>query len=327
MCVIIRRDPGIIIPEEKIWSACEVNPDGYGLSVIDRGKIETIKIFDPTGNKASDILKRLEDAKDQKVFLHLRYNTAGANSTDNCHPFKSFDDGPFEIQFMHNGTLTSFKENKDGSSDTALFNQRIITPTINAFYSIDGEDVLLNETLKRILEEFKGYSVFTLYDSNGKELTLENNSCKDHNGWWSSNEYSFNRRHREPVKNTYWNNYKKNNTKEDEDNNPFGPGTTGGTSNTQKMFPKPKETPTKTQAKTTGYAISQAKKDGLVNRYHTPPNKRVTFVELTEITDLKDILVFSEEEIYDLCNEQPTVATCLIMDLLYELWKKEKEQH
>jgi len=93
MCVIIVRNPGIEIDPEKISSACEVNPHGFGVSIVDRGKLETIKYFNEKGNDAKELLTILDQEKDNLVFAHLRFSTKGAKNQDNCHPFRIFQDG------------------------------------------------------------------------------------------------------------------------------------------------------------------------------------------------------------------------------------------
>ena len=168
MCVIIKREPKIIIPDEKLISACHVNSDGWGYSVVDRGKLETKKFHDPKGTKPEDVIKALKDAEDNLLFLHLRFTTAGKTNTDNCHPFEVFKGDNYEVQFMHNGTLNKFsKGTTDDYSDTYHFTQEILKPLVRAFYEVDGASVLANPTLKAILDEFQAASAFALYDNEG----------------------------------------------------------------------------------------------------------------------------------------------------------------
>jgi hypothetical protein len=334
MCVIIKREAKIIIPEEKIRSACHVNGDGFGFSVVDRGKIETIKVKkEGIKNEADEVLKLLEDAKENEIFLHLRYTTAGKTNEDNCHPFTSFNAEGYEVQFMHNGTLSKFSKGTDHDhSDTWHFNEQILKPLLMRFYEVDGAGVLLNPLLKTILDEFRGGGVFMLYDNEGNSLAVENTSCKQFEGWWASNEYSFNRTHRDPVKPTYddydrydygsyYNSYSKGRS-----HSIYSPSKLAAT------LPSPTKTETtstdtrlKAEAKQTGYAIMQAKKHGILPRKLTAPEHRPTFVELANLESLNDIMVMTESDIYDVVNELPQAATALIMDLIHELWVKNQE--
>lgn len=345
MCVIIKREPKILIPDEKISSACHVNSDGWGISVIDRGKIVTQKFHDPKGTKPEDVIKALQEAEENLLFLHLRFTTAGKTNTDNCHPFEVFDGDNFQVQFMHNGTLSKFNKGKgDDFSDTYHFTQEILKPLVRAFYEVDGASVLSNPTLKTILDEFRNQSAFALYDSEGNSLLCENSSCKQFEGWWASNEYSFNRYHRTTNTASSMGDW------EDNDNysyygnsryprrsySPTTPKqTTTATTNTPGVTvvdskgvattPKTTLTSTKDQCKKIGYALMQAKRQNAPTRTLTPPQKRMTFSDLSDIDSLKQIMVMTEGDIYDLCAELPLAATALIMDLIHELWEKEQK--
>lgn len=337
MCVIIKREPNIVIPTEKIISACHVNPDGYGFSVVDRGKIETIKVQQPGGNESDQVLKLLEDAKDHDVYLHLRYTTAGKTNEANCHPFKAFAGDNFEVQFMHNGTLSKFSKGTDHDhSDTWHFNEEFLKPLLLRFYEIDGAGVLENPLLKTILDEFRGGSAFMLYDNEGNHLAVENTACKQWEGWWSSNEYSFNRTHRDPPKPVSYG-YHEYDDDYSYGRRSYGHRTYSPAATTTKVETKKEDTPvdrketatdiaTKAECKQVGYAVMQAKKQGVLPRKLTPPDERATFQEMAYLDDLKDIMVMTESDIYDLVAEMPLGATALIMDLIHELYVKTEEQ-
>lgn len=333
MCVIISREPQVLIPHDKLSSAAIVNPDGFGFSIIDRGKIETIHMFEVGGNKATDIIKAFDDAKDHQCYMHLRYTTAGKSNIDNCHPFQSFKGDGYEVQFMHNGTLGSFKQTASDYSDTYHFNEQIIKPTLKAFYELYGDGVLLDPTFKRILAEFKGGSVFTLYDSNGKELILGDG--KRFEGWWASNEYSFNRSHREPAptyssygsqgyRSKYYNGYL---NRDEDDYGDYCPAPDplpkSSTSTATATTPTPATT-LSDEAKKLGLAIKYLKATGNKEVKLTPPENRITFRELASIGSLSDICVMSEDELFELVSQKPLAATALLMDLIHELWSRKR---
>lgn len=206
MCVIIQRNPGVILPEDKIWSASHVNPDGYGISFIDRGKIETIKEYPTGGNKPEIIMKRLADAPDLQAYVHFRFKTAGKTNTENCHPFQVLDKAKhgIDVMFMHNGTMHEFSGDKE-FSDTYCFNEMILKPLLGNFQlgkKVDGseESILQDTALYHILTKYAG-GVFTLYDNEGHYMIVNKKNgvvFKDNNGkeWWASNAYSFNKSHR-----------------------------------------------------------------------------------------------------------------------------------
>ncbi|SHH47644.1 class II glutamine amidotransferase [Bradyrhizobium erythrophlei] len=202
MCVIIHRLPNIIIPSDKIESACIVNADGFGLAVADRGKIELIKELNPKGNDPERVLKLLEETKDLPILLHLRYKTVGAVNEANCHPFvvtTDADDG-IDIVMCHNGTMNQFNITGNDFSDSYMFNEMLLKPLLERSLcspDVDPEAVLDDELLQLVLNEFvPSSSIVSLLDGNGKSLHIHETSGFEHEGWWSSNNYSFNTQHR-----------------------------------------------------------------------------------------------------------------------------------
>lgn len=331
MCVIIKRDPKVIIPDDKILSAAKVNPDGFGISVIDRGRIVTDKVHRSGGTDPQDILKRLADAIDQPLFLHLRYTTAGKTNEANCHPFQVFDGDSYQVQFMHNGTLSKFNKGRDHDySDTWHFNEEILKPLIRAFYETEGVDVLANETVKKIVSEFQGASVLTLYDSAGNVLNLENSSCKQFDGWWASNTYSFNDNHRTPTTTAATNAYSPTNRsyyygQYGDFDDGWPPAKPKSATPAPTAAKTASTTTTKKECKELGYALMQAKRLNVTPQPLSPPQDRLTFTELAEIADIKDIFYMSEGDIYDLVCDQPLAATALLMDLIYDMWAEDQK--
>lgn len=328
MCVIIAREPKVLIPHEKLTSAAHVNPDGFGFSIIDRGKIETIHMCETNGNNAADIIKAFDDAKDHRCYMHLRYTTAGKTNIDNCHPFQSFKGDGYEVQFMHNGTLGTFKQTASDYSDTYHFNEQIIKPTLKAFYGLYGDNVLANPTFKRILSEFKGGSVFTLYDSNGKELIL--GEGKKFEGWWASNDYSFNRYHREPAssygsqgyRSKYYQGYYTGG--ENDEYGDYSPTDPLPASCSAVAAPTNSEPTVSEESKKVGLAIKYLKATGNNNITLTPPENRITFRELAGLGSLTDVCVLSEDELFEIVAQKPLAATALLMDLIHELWSRHR---
>lgn len=337
MCVIICRDPGIEIPEDKLMSACEVNPDGYGLSVVDRGKLTTIKELPKGGNRAAALIKRLEDAKDHQVFLHLRFRTHGPTNEENCHPFNVTDintDGA-EIQMMHNGVLSRFTSKTDKFSDTWHFNEQILKPLITRMlpYHLKGNTNILDDDLvQNIIEEYCGSgSKIVLFDNNGKHLIANRKLGKEYEGWWASNDYSFNRYHRTSSTGYYTghNNWGRSSgvysatnadaTPWQDDPNFEPPHSKEASKGMEKATSK--EEVKKGVGSLVSIANTTAKH---VNPTIIPPSMRDTFVELVGITRLDQLTVMEKEDIEEMVGEYPEAAVILIMDLLHELYIKNK---
>lgn len=202
MCVIIHRPGKVIIPPEKIESACIVNADGFGLAVVDRGKIELIRELDPKGNNPERVLKLLEETKDLDILLHLRFITVGTKSLDNCHPFvvTTHEADGIDMVMAHNGTMSAFNINGNDFSDSYMFNEMIVRPMMERSLcspDVTPADLLDDEFIQLVLEEFvPSHSVVSFIDGNGKSLHIHEKNGYEHDGWWSSNNYSFERTHR-----------------------------------------------------------------------------------------------------------------------------------
>lgn len=207
MCVIIVKKPGIMIPYQKLDSACHVNNDGWGLSVLqERGTLLNYKKFDPKGNDPDEIYDLMERHKDHYQYLHLRFVTRGEKNLENTHPFPLIEEEDYQLYLMHNGTLSFSKFNiPDGQSDTRAFCEQYAAPTAKAFYTISGPDLLNNENFIRMMDHFITSSwYFTLYDNLGNIKTLGGNGhWHDNESWWSSNDYSFNYNHRGTYSSSY----------------------------------------------------------------------------------------------------------------------------
>jgi hypothetical protein len=200
MCVIIQRQPNVEIPFDKIASACVVNPDGWGFAIADRGKLSIVRGLDKETDPEM-IMKILEDAKDQPLMLHLRYVTQGLRTLENCHPFWSLtrEKHGIDLAFCHNGTLWDWKEEGD-LSDSYWLNQRLVIPLFERVKAyVKDDNILRDEFAIDLLHSTAGVSsLFGLIDGNGVQLAVNGLKGKEYEGWWASNEYSFNDRHRTP---------------------------------------------------------------------------------------------------------------------------------
>ena len=328
MCVIIHRKPGIDIPFAKLESACHVNADGMGLIAIDRGKLELRKFFEPKGNKPETLAKFLEDAKDLHVYAHLRFRTKGATDKDNVHPFGVLTSKKHgvDLQFMHNGTLSDFGTKTE--CDSKQFAKTILRPLAERFLkSMEPNDLLHDTVFCSILDSYAGNnSVFLLTDNLGNHRIINYDNGKEFDGWWASNDYSFNRYHR---------------SKDDGINYGYGRSTrwerddnwVGGSPQTEKKTtvislpsvpagdtgrPFDDEIPFNTAKEEAGEVITSK-----VISPTTPQRER--FTDRAELRNLSDVCQLSSEHIKDLIDEYPEEAYMLIRDLLKELYDRDME--
>ena len=337
MCVIIEKNPGIILPEEKIINACITNSDGWGLSVIDRGKVETFFGLDDKNTDPDKVLKALEKTVNHKAFLHLRFTTAGSRSLENCHPFfttSKTEDG-VEILFMHNGTLSSFKDKENKISDTNNFNTNFLKPLIKTILKANpNENPLNNPLLSKVLEQCAGStSVFTLYDANGDSLIINKTRGKEFEGWWASNEYSFNKSYRSQSYSNYQN-YSHHNYVEDKEtknsststaclvvNENAGGGNTNETS-TNCSVQNNQELKTEAAALKEALKLPADSNSVKIGEYPFNPSTRDSFIELAGIPNLETLCSWTYDDIEGFVTAFPMLAQMLIIDLLYELYLK-----
>jgi hypothetical protein len=358
MCVIIVKKPDVIIPYDKIDSACAVNNDGWGLSVLQEpGKLLNYKGFKASGNDPDEIYDLINRHKEHTQFLHLRFVTKGDKNLENTHPFPLIEEEDYQLYLMHNGTLSFSKfDIPDGQSDTRAFCEQYASPTAKAFYTVAGKDLLNDVNFLRMMDHFISASwYFALYDNLGNYRVLGGQGhWHDSDTWWSSNTYSFNSSHRiaysnNDYQNTHWHNWARGESfnrepfrdnkgklirwdaakhkyvpvEEEEKKTTVTKATT--TTTTEKevgksVIPFLSEKNIKSQGVALGYALSEAKRKGLDWASHTPPKERPTFTELCDLDNLDQACLLNEEDIEELIGNYPEATLILILDLLHALY-------
>ena len=197
MCVIIHKPKNILFPEKDIESAEIVNPHGFGYMYFDRctGRIKTDRSIDTTTDQIKKTFKKF---KNEEVCFHFRYKTHGAIGNKQCHPFRVLDKEKHGVDmfFMHNGTVTSLKSSdllKD-ESDSQAFNRLILHPLLR-----DNPELINNKSFQRLIRQYIGNrSKLCFMYGNGKIVKINEEAGTERAECWVSNEYSFNRNHREP---------------------------------------------------------------------------------------------------------------------------------
>jgi len=325
MCVIIHRQPNVEIPFDKLKSACIVNGDGWGIAIPDRGKLELRRVYEPKGNDPEKVARILEDAKGQDVFLHLRFKTRGATDLKNVHPFTVSTDkhDGIAVQFMHNGTLSDFGNQAD--CDSKVFAREIVRPLYLALRDSFGDQALTNPLFSKIMHKYAGTSsLFALVDSKGNHLIVNKDRGVQHDGWWSSNQYSFDRTHREP---TYSSSYYQSKwvgtgrslQKEAETTAGTAVGPVGRPDTVVKEATSP--TPFGPAKGSIPEVTGNTATKRIIPRGSLPkPTARQTFCEVADIVTLEECSLMTTENIKELISEYPDHAALLIMDLLVELY-------
>lgn len=112
MCIIIYKEPGLIIDDETLRQAWSANPHGAGFAYYDpeKGWIARKGFL-----KLKEFMHAYRPFGDQEAVLHFRIATHGAINAENTHPFMR-DDG---LTLFHNGILSQFGSRE--VSDTGDF--------------------------------------------------------------------------------------------------------------------------------------------------------------------------------------------------------------
>ncbi len=168
MCVIIVLSKNQMIPFKALETACFNNWHSYGLVTKVDGKLDIKKHVPKNGEiDAKAIHKLLEDDIEYERFLHLRHNTAGATTPENCHPFDVYYDPKSgrQVVFMHNGTLYGYKSKKKnesgnevdddtGPSDTKNFVDRVLIPYLCSLDFGNGKADIEHKGTQELIKRF-----------------------------------------------------------------------------------------------------------------------------------------------------------------------------
>lgn len=327
MCVIIHRKPGAELPFDKLKSACLVNPDGFGVLIPDRGKLEMRRVFSNNGNSADELAKLFEDAKDLNVYAHLRFRTKGPKDLTNVHPFTVVNnktDG-IDVQFMHNGTLSDF--GNDIACDSRAFTFEIVRPLYRMVAAKVGKERALYDPLfGKLLGKYAGpSSFFTLVDSLGNSLTINHKRGHDFDWGWASNTYSFDRQHREPTYKTYYQSDAYTDWKRSSHQAAAGTAEGTGTATDQAFNDELpwKDTPKGKIPLPSVYNEKESDPREIVTKDKLQDTKpRQTFVDVAELHDLSEVTQMTQLNIEDLVADYPEHASLLIMDLITELYDR-----
>lgn len=195
MCLIIEKEPGFEIDYDKLKIACVVNPDGYGLSWVQDGRLMQIKSIEK--NDHVKIKALLQKHKEKKLWLHLRHATVGSVNAENCHPFFPVVEPGLDIGFMHNGTLQDFNYKDSKLSDSANFAVMVVKPMYLRSLALLGPEKTLNDFFaQKVLKAYAwSHSIFVLFDNFGNSIKINGDKGEQHEGWWSSNKDTYSTSH------------------------------------------------------------------------------------------------------------------------------------
>lgn len=323
MCVIFDIPKNKEVPFDKyLKPACLRNKDGWGIVVVDRGKLLVERFYEKDGYDPEQVMKKLEEYKSLDRMLHVRFTTKGEKSINNVHPFEVLSEKTFGygIQMMHNGTFHSFGGTT--RSDSREFAEDLLTPLTETFYKGGKTTGLFEDpTYEKILKEFvPNSSIVTLIGSDGKKLIIDKgNSGKTYeDSFWASNNWYF-----EKERSTY------------QSSVPFRPATSGyygqasshsqsesaSTSKGSNVSVSTTSNDNSSTTPDTGSNIIEYFQNILKINENFPvltkPNERDTFCKVAGIKDFDSIRYLGEQELQTLIEEYPDETCLLLQDLIW----------
>lgn len=287
MCQIIYKPGNFELPFDKLKSTCIVNPDGFGIMGIDRGKVVLRKHYDGK-NDPEKLARVLEEYKSlDKVGVHVRFRTKGPVGCETCHPFEAYKDGDKRLLMMHNGTISGFGNDK--VVDTEEYAKVILGPLYERTLKM-GIDPFEDDLFEEINTKYLGSSnkLLLMNDSGFKIIGDKHGSWEkgdDGVEYWVSNTYSFNRTHREPST-TVW---------------------------SYPTYNSSKKTST-----TAVVPFTSTKKEETTEE--VKPKRKIiqSFTDIANV-EVEDLVGLTYDDIDDIVTYEPENAVLLIVQLLQEL--------
>jgi len=192
MCIIIYKDYGVSLPDDKVLKTClETHKNGFGAMWRVGNKVRIIKgLFDlPTIKK---VLSHIP--VESEAAFHFRLATHGNVSAGNCHPFPltSRNDaltkivGDFDSALMHNGIIYNFGGKNDSLSDTMNFVKHV-ERTTKRRYNFERMKPLFKGSYGKFVVFLPEVTQFFGDFVEEKKLKYSNTTYRDFNTVWGCN--------------------------------------------------------------------------------------------------------------------------------------------
>jgi len=173
MCIIIVKQIGIPLREDRLRYCFDKNPHGAGFAVQKADKIIIEKGFYKWEEFLDAVKEHILD--EDRAILHCRIRTHGNNDAGNTHPFPITDDIKMlrteslittESVVAHNGTIRNVTPSKEKLSDTQEF--------IRAILSDKGIKTWIwkSEAIQKLIKEFINSSRLALMHPKYEILTI-----------------------------------------------------------------------------------------------------------------------------------------------------------
>ena len=186
MCIAINKPFGSVIPEDQLKESFCSNPHGAGFAVSDGVNLNILKGF----FNYEDFLQAFKQYNNEKYscIVHFRWATHGAQNTENCHPFGTFENGALQYAMIHNGILPQpYGRFLNGKSDTRDFSEITLSPILVALGPDNFKNPSFIELLSRAIGDGNKISIINRYG----DIITANSHLGNSNGklWYSNFDY------------------------------------------------------------------------------------------------------------------------------------------
>lgn len=182
MCIIVAKQPGVIVDLETMKNCWDANPHGAGLCTALDGTVSIIKGL-MSWEEFKEIYGDPEFWRELPLIVHFRIATHGAVDEDNTHPFEVI---PGKLAFAHNGVLSGMQvKHRPELSDTQVFNRYVLKQLPQNF--------LRNSAIRTLLNQVCGsYNKLAFLEGDGT-ITIVNEGVGRRRAdgvWFSNGDYT-----------------------------------------------------------------------------------------------------------------------------------------
>lgn len=156
MCLIIQTSKEKPVSEALMRNWQKKNNDGWGMMWIKDNQIHHTTSIEPV----ESLYSKYQELQEYDPVIHLRWQTHGDHSLNNCHPFYC----GHGILMMHNGVISIVRSDLD-KSDTRTFVEEFITPLFNSV--TNPHEFMRTPTFHKLMHHLVGYSNRLIFGDRG----------------------------------------------------------------------------------------------------------------------------------------------------------------